>query len=209
MIKIAIEKKIGGRYGTLELKVNTAFNLNTVTRILGPSGIGKTTLLKILAGLILPDIGTVTFENDIWFDQRIAYSKKAQDRNIGFVFQDYALFPNMTVEKHLRFGTDDDAYIAHLLEIGEMTNLKNRFPKQLSGGQQQRLAILRALSTKPKVLLMDEPFAALDTQLKSRLIMGLKQLFFEQQTTVILVTHQGNELGDDNSYVFELKGAED
>ncbi|KQM72639.1 molybdenum ABC transporter ATP-binding protein [Pedobacter sp. Leaf216] len=209
MIKIAIGKKIDGRYGNFELKVNTAFNLNAITRIAGPSGIGKTTLLKIIAGLVLPDSGTVSVENVLWFDQISGFSKKVQDRQIGFVFQDYALFPNMTVEKHLKFGTDDESFITHLLELGEMTQLKNRLPKQLSGGQQQRLAILRALSTKPKLLLMDEPFAALDQELKSRLITKLSHFFDEQQTTVILVTHQDDQFIDYNSYSFELKGIGD
>jgi molybdate transport system ATP-binding protein len=209
MIKINIEKKIGGRYGNLDLKVDTAFHLNAVTRILGPSGIGKTTLLKMLAGLILPERGKITVEDNVWFDQTSSYSKKIQDRQVGFVFQDYALFPNMTVEGHLRFGTGDDAYISRLLELGELAHLKSRFPKQLSGGQQQRLAILRALCTKPKLLLMDEPFTALDIELKNRLTVKLDQLFSEQQTTVILVSHQDNELGGNNSYSFRLTSQKD
>lgn len=204
MIKIDIFKKIGGRYGSVELKVNTAFQLSAVTQISGPSGIGKTTLLKILAGLILPDAGTVAFQDDIWFDKEKKLSKKVQDRNVGFVFQDYALFPNMTVEEHLQYGTDDSKYINFLLELGEMNSLSKRFPKQLSGGQQQRLAILRALVTKPKLLLMDEPFAALDAELKSRIINRLSALFAEQKTTVILVSHQFNEFEAHNSYVFRL-----
>ncbi|MCZ4225115.1 ATP-binding cassette domain-containing protein [Pedobacter rhodius] len=204
MIKIDIVKKIGGRYGNFELNVNTAFHLNTVTEVSGPSGIGKTTLLKILAGLTLPDAGTVMVENDIWFDKGKNFSKKVQHRHVGFVFQDYALFPNMTVKAHLKYGTDDLAYIDYLLEMGEMKHLENRFPKQLSGGQQQRLGILRALSTKPRLLLLDEPFAALDAALKSRLTNRLRVLFAEQQTTVILISHQENELGVDNMHIYNL-----
>lgn len=204
MIKIDIFKKIGGRYGSLELKVNTAFRLHAVTQISGPSGIGKTTLLKILAGLILPDAGTVTVKNDIWFDTEKKFSKKVQDRNVGFVFQDYALFPNMTVEEHLQYGTDDPQYINFLLELGEMCGLSKRFPKQLSGGQQQRLAILRALSTKPELLLLDEPFAALDSELKSRFLKKLKALVAEQTMTVIYSSHQQVSLSDAETYVYHL-----
>ena len=200
MIKIDIIKRVGGRFGNFELKVNTAFHSNSITQITGPSGIGKTTLLKILAGLILPDDGTITVDDTVWFDKEKKFSKKVQERQIGFVFQDYALFPNMTVESHLRYGTDDLGYIDYLLELGEMAYLKNRFPKQLSGGQQQRLAILRALSTKPKLLLLDEPFAALDTELKVRFINKLICLLAKQKTTVIFASHHDNEFGGDSGY---------
>jgi len=209
MIKIAVEKKVGGKYGHFELEVDTSFQLNKTTRIIGPSGVGKTTLLKILAGLVLPDSGKVVFENELWYDGERGYSKKVQDRGVGFVFQDYALFPNMSVEKHLQYGSNDSSYISRLLELGEMTKMRDKLPRQLSGGQQQRLAIMRALSTKPKLLLMDEPFAALDSQLKHRLISGLKLLFTEQQTTVIVVTHQEDELSDENSLEFTLTTKED
>ncbi|KQR70413.1 ATP-binding cassette domain-containing protein [Pedobacter sp. Leaf176] len=205
MIKIDIIKRIGGRYGNFELKVNTAFHSNSITRIAGPSGIGKTTLLKILAGLILPDAGTITVDDKVWFDKEEKISKEVQERQIGFVFQDYALFPNMTVKAHLKYGTDDLAYINRLLEFGEMAHLENRLPKQLSGGQQQRLAILRALSTKPKLLLLDEPFAALDAELKLRFINKLIPLLAEQKTTVIFASHHDNEFGEHSGYVFNFK----
>jgi len=204
MIKVDIFKKIGGKYGSFELKVNTTFQSHAVTQISGPSGIGKTTLLKILAGLILPDSGNVAVEDDVWFDKEKKLSKKVQERQVGFVFQDYALFPNMTVEEHLKYGTDDLQYVNFLLELGEMKALSNRFPRQLSGGQQQRLAILRALATKPKLLLMDEPFAALDSELKSRIINRLSSFFDKQKITVILVSHQLNEFGEYNGHVFHL-----
>jgi len=203
MIEIDIEKKIRNESGGIELNVKTAFQLNAITRLDGPSGIGKTTLLKMIAGLIRPDKGLIKFGNDVWFNGNQSYSKKVQERNIGFVFQDYALFPNMTVDEHLKFGTYDSDYIDELLLIGEMADLRKRLPKQLSGGQQQRLAILRALATKPSLLLMDEPFSALDTALKLRLIDKLKTLFTEKKITVVLVSHQESEL-DKNSFIFNL-----
>jgi len=207
MININIEKQLGGRYGGFRLKVNTAFRLNTITQISGPSGIGKTTLLKIIAGLITPDNGTLSVDEEVWFDKEKQFSKRVQEREVGFVFQDYALFPNMTVEQHLKFGTDDASYISSLLELGEMNQFRKRYPKQLSGGQQQRLAILRALSTKPRFLLLDEPFTALDSELKLRITTRLKTLFEEQKTTVILVSHLPNEFGEDDCHVFALAGS--
>lgn len=194
MIEIDISKRIKTYKGWEELKVNTLFETGKVTRITGPSGVGKTTLLKILAGLVTPEQGLIKFNQDVWFDSVRGFSKRIQERNVGFVFQDYALFPNMTVEEHLKFGTKNYPYIDQLLAIGEMESFRQHLPNQLSGGQQQRLAILRALSTKPALLLMDESFSALDKKLKSSLLEKLQALFLAQGTTVLLVTHHEAEL---------------
>ena len=203
MIEIDITKQIKTYMGVLELHVKTTLESLCITRIVGPSGVGKTTLLRILAGLIIPEKGLIKVDGKVWFDADIKYSMATQERQVGFVFQDYALFPNMTVEQQLRFGTEDLAYIDRLLAIGQMESFKESLPKHLSGGQQQRLAILRAMSTKPKVLLMDEPFSALDYALKSQMILDLQLLFKEQATTVLLVTHAQDEIAE--SKVFELK----
>lgn len=208
MIEISIFKKIKTHHGTLDLKVDAVFQSDSITRILGPSGVGKTTFLKMIAGLITPDAGKIIVKNELWFDEGNAYSKPVQNRAVGFVFQDYALFPNMTVEKQLKYGSDDPEYIDRLLEIGELSRYRKSLPRQLSGGQQQRLAILRALSTKPGLLLMDEPFSALDLELKNRLINNLKTLLAEQKTTVILVTHAETEMSEEgnNSFILTEKG---
>jgi molybdate transport system ATP-binding protein len=202
MIELDISKRVKSYQGFVELKVKTTFESESISRISGPSGVGKTTLLKILAGLVTPEKGTISVDDNLWFDADRKFSKRTQDRNVGFVFQDYALFPNMTVEQQLRYGSADEGYIDHLLGIGQMEAFRKSLPKQLSGGQQQRLAILRALSTKPKLLLLDEPFSALDQVLKSQLILNLKVLFSEQKTTVLLVTHASDEI--EESSVFSL-----
>jgi molybdate transport system ATP-binding protein len=202
MIELDISKQVKSYQGFIDLKVKTTFESESISRISGPSGVGKTTLLKIIAGLITPEKGTIRVDGALWFDADSKFTKKTQDRNVGFVFQDYALFPNMTVEQQLRYGATDEAYIEHLLSIGQMEAFRKNLPKQLSGGQQQRLAILRALSTKPKLLLMDEPFSALDQVLKSQLILNLKALFTEQKTTVLLVTHAQDEIKE--SSIFSL-----
>jgi len=202
MIELDISKQVKSYQGFVELKVKTTFESESISRISGPSGVGKTTLLRIIAGLVTPEKGTISVDDDLWFDADRKFSKKTQDRNVGFVFQDYALFPNMTVEQQLRYGSADEGYIDHLLGIGQMEAFRKSLPKQLSGGQQQRLAILRALSTKPKLLLLDEPFSALDQVLKSQLILNLKVLFSEQKTTVLLVTHASDEI--EESSVFSL-----
>jgi molybdate transport system ATP-binding protein len=112
----------------------------------------------------------------------------------GFVFQNYALFPNMTARQHLEYATVDVAWIEKLLSIGKLETFINHKPEYLSGGQQQRLAILRALAIKPKLLLMDEPFSALDPEMKSTLIGELKTIFEQMGTTVLIVTHNPKEL---------------
>jgi molybdate transport system ATP-binding protein len=205
MIEINVDKQIKTYKGLSELKVNTTFQSQCITRISGVSGVGKTTLLKIIAGLILPEQGSIMVDGTLWFDAKKKYSRNTQDRNVGFVFQDYALFPNMTVEQHLHYGTNDPDYIQKLLLMGEMDLLRKNLPRQLSGGQQQRLAILRALSTKPGLLLMDEPFSALDQKLKFQLIGDLKTIFSEQGTTVLLVTHNQNELDDSTERTFTIE----
>ena len=200
MIEIDITKRIKTYGGVVELRVKTSFQSQNITRIAGPSGAGKTTLLKVIAGLIQPENGTIKVDEEVWFDSSAKYSKRIQDRSVGFVFQDYALFPNMTVEQHLHYGSKDEDYISHLLEIGQMESFRKNIPKQLSGGQQQRLGILRALSTKPALLLMDEPFSALDQHLKTQLISNLKTLFQEQKTTVLLVTHAQDEIQESSLF---------
>ena len=200
MIEVNISKKIKTYNGSAALKINTSFLAGRVTQIFGPSGSGKTTFLKIMSGLIDPDEGYITVDSEVWLNTKAKINLPVQQRNLGFVFQDYALFPNMTVEQHLFYGTKDRQYVQRLLEMGKLTDFINHKPKQLSGGQQQRLAILRAFTTKPKILFLDEPFSALDPLLKAGLIVDLKQLLAELGTTCLIVTH----------YPMETKGfAED
>jgi molybdate transport system ATP-binding protein len=113
---------------------------------------------------------------------------------VGFVFQNYALFPNMTVRQHLEYATDDLQWIERLLAIGKLETFAAHKPEYLSGGQQQRLSILRAMAIKPKLLLMDEPFSALDPKMKSELIPELKLLWDELGTTALIVSHNPQEL---------------
>lgn len=204
MIEVDISKRIKTYKGWEYLRVKTQFDIGRITQITGPSGSGKTTLLKMIAGLITPEKGMIKFKDTLWFDAEKKFSKKIQERNVGFVFQDYALFSNMTVEEQLAYGTSDQPYIDQLLELGEMEAFRQHLPAQLSGGQQQRLAILRALSTKPDLLLMDESFSALDRELKKKLLAKLQALFSVQGTTVLLVTHY-DEILDPSPAVFRME----
>jgi len=194
MIVINIEKKMRTYKGYEQLKVDSWLPANSITKISGPSGAGKTTLLKIIGGLILPEKGKVSFDGQLWLDTGQKFVLPPQKRNIGFVFQHYALFPNMTVLQHLQYATNDAAWIDRLLHFGKLETLVKHKPEFLSGGQQQRLAILRALATKPRLLLMDEPFSALDYDMRSELIRDLYSIIKELDASCIIVSHNPNEI---------------
>jgi molybdate transport system ATP-binding protein len=194
MIRVAIETKLKAYSGQQALRVVREFDAGSITKIFGPSGSGKTTLLKIIAGFVRPEKGNIVVDEVIWLDTHSKIFVPPQKRRTGFVFQDYALFPNMTVREHLDYATNDNDWTGRLLKIGKLETFDKHKPEYLSGGQQQRLAILRALAIKPKLLLMDEPFSALDPQMRSELIGELKLLFAELGTTVLIVSHYPQEL---------------
>lgn len=167
--------------------------------LLGPSGSGKTTLLRIIAGLEFPDSGTVHLHGED------ATDRKARDRGVGFVFQHYALFRHMTVFENVAFGLrvrprrerptsgQIRATVEELLDLVQLGWLRDRYPSQLSGGQRQRIALARALAVKPRVLLLDEPFGALDAMVRKDLRRWLRELQDQLQVTTVLVTHDREE----------------
>jgi molybdate transport system ATP-binding protein len=204
MITVDIEKKIKTYEGYELLQVKTIFPNKSITTIHGPSGSGKTTFLRVLAGLAQPDKGKIEVNGDVWLDIQQDICLSPQLRAAGFVFQDYALFPSMTVYQHLQYSDAEDSYIERLLALGKMESFKNHKPNQLSGGQQQRLAIMRALSARPKVLLMDEPFSSLDSKLKASLLPELRELIIELGITCIVVTHYPFETEHFSEYTYEF-----
>ena len=196
MIGIDIEKKLKVYQGQRVLKISEELPTGSITKIYGPSGAGKTTLLKIIAGFTPPEKGKIMVNDVAWLDTAAKINLPPQTRMAGFVFQDYALFPNMNVRQHLEYATNDKGWIERLLAMGKLETLTTLKPEHLSGGQQQRLAILRALAVKPTLLLMDEPFSALDSEMKTGLINDLKQLFDELGSTVLIVSHNQQELDE-------------
>ena len=167
----------------------------SVTALIGPSGCGKTTMLRCLAGLTTPDQGTIQFRELTWYNSETKTDLSPQQRDIGFLFQGYALFPHMTVEENIGFGLQHQANherrsrVAEIVKLFDLTGLEQRLPAQLSGGQQQRVALGRVLARRPKLLLLDEPLSALDSMLREQLRVELRQMLGEFQTPVILVTH--------------------
>src|ERR1700683_4177893 len=143
MIYVDIEKKLKTYKGQQLLKIAKQFPDGSITKIYGPSGAGKTTFLKIIAGFIQPEKGNITVDGITWLDTGLKQSLPPQKRMAGFVFQDYALFPNMTVQQHLEYATNELAWIEKLLSVGKLEPFVKHKPEYLSGGQQQRLAILR------------------------------------------------------------------
>ncbi|HKU58921.1 MAG TPA: TOBE-like domain-containing protein [Gaiellaceae bacterium] len=167
----------------------------SLTALLGPSGSGKSTLLRVIAGLEHPDSGTVELDGED------ATPLSPQNRGVGFVFQHYAAFKHMTVRDNVAFALkirkqprdEIRARVDELLELVQLQGFGHRYPAQLSGGQRQRMALARALAAKPKVLLLDEPFGALDARVRMELRAWLRQLHEETHTTTVFVTHDQEE----------------
>lgn len=183
-----------GNYQALS-QVNLEIKNGSLIALLGPSGGGKSTLLRILAGLELPDSGR------IWLEGQDATKFPLQQREIGFVFQNYALFPHLTISKNISFGLDvrnidiniKKQRVHELLQLVQLEKFADRYPNQLSGGQRQRIALARALAVEPKVLLLDEPFAALDAKIRKQLRSWLRTLHQEISVTTVFVTHDHQE----------------
>jgi molybdate transport system ATP-binding protein len=176
-----------------------------VTVLLGPSGSGKTTVLRALAGLERPDSGSISFRGQSWFAADAGICLSPQDRDVGFHFQEYALFPHLTVAQNIGYGLkhlpaeEAAKVVAQLLQHFQLGELAARYPHQTSGGQQQRIALARALARRPRLLLLDEPLSALDTDLRNELRPRLRGWLAAFAIPVILVTHDRAEaaaLGD-------------
>jgi len=153
--------------------------------LVGPSGAGKTTVLRAIAGLARPEHGVVTCGGETWFDSEARVDLPPEERSVGFVFQDYALFPHLSVERNVRFAGAADG----LLERLGIAHLRNARPRELSGGERQRVALARALARKPSALLLDEPLAALDSQTRGKIRGELRELIGTLGLPTLLVTH--------------------
>lgn len=184
-------------FGTFKASDDVSFGIEKgkLVALLGPSGSGKTTILRMLAGLEHQDDGNITINGHIVNDQSV------QERGIGFVFQSYALFPYYTVHDNIAYGMkvrkkskqEIDQKVEELLQLVDLPGLGNRFPSQLSGGQRQRVAFARALAIEPQVLLLDEPFAAIDAKVRKELRRWLKEMIEQVGITSIFVTHDQDE----------------
>ena len=191
MIKMDISKKLHGSNGEMNLNVNLEIKQGEFLALTGLSGSGKTTLLRILAGLESAS-GTININDNFWLNDK--FCLPSQKREIGFVFQDYALFPNFSVLDNLLYVNKDKELANYLLKMTQLEELKNRFPQTLSGGQKQRVSLCRALMNRPKLLLMDEPLSALDSEMRTKLQNEILTFHKEFNTTTIMVSHEASEI---------------
>ena len=207
LIDLHLQKNIHTITGKLTLDVNFSIPEFGFITLFGKSGVGKTTILRMIAGLTNPDSGFIKVGDISWYDKKNILNLKTQKRNIGFVFQDYALFPNMTVEQNLFYAQSnkDSRHVNDLLDIFDLKGLRNRKPDLLSGGQKQRVAVARALARKPQILLLDEPLSALDSESRFILQKEIMEAHKSFHSTTVLVSHDIDEITrlSDKVYVIE------
>lgn len=197
MIVVDVEKTLQSADTTLSFSVCCTVDEKAFVAICGKSGAGKTTLLRMLAGLLVPDRGHIEVHGEVWYDSEKRICRLPQHRAIGYVFQEYNLFPNMTVWDNIVYGlakTADQAMLQELIGLTELAPLLDRRPDTLSGGQQQRVAVVRALVKKPAVFLLDEPFSALDADMRGQLQDCIAAVHARFGITTFMVTHDVPEV---------------
>lgn len=208
MIHLAIQKKLKAEYGEMKLNVEMNIEQGSLITLYGNSGAGKTSILRMIAGLLEVDEGLITVDRKTWLNTKNKVYIKPQRRNVGFLFQDYALFPNMTVRENLSFALkkgQNKQIIDELINIIELNSLQDRKPKHLSGGQKQRVALARALVREPKILLLDEPLSALDSGMRLKLQDYILSVHRQFNLTTILVSHNVSEVIKMSDKIFILE----
>ena len=195
-LSVHIKKKLGNFQLSVDLE-----HPGGITGVLGASGCGKSLTLKAAAGIIKPDEGRIVLDGKVLFDSEKKINLKPQEREVGYLFQNYALFPNMTVEKNILCGLSREkdkkkriGQMEEMLERMKLTGQRKLYPWQLSGGQQQRTALARILVSRPKLLLLDEPFSALDAYLRDQLQIQVKEILSQFGRDVVLVSHSRDEI---------------
>lgn len=208
MINLNLKKTLKSAGGNIHLDMQLTIEKGQFVTLFGESGAGKTSTLRMLSGLLKPDSGTIKVGKTTWFDSHKNIDLKPQQRKLGYVFQDYALFPNMSVRQNLEYAlqkNQDRTIIEELLEFAELGELDQRKPETLSGGQKQRVALARALVQRPEILILDEPLSALDLKMRIKLQEYLLQVHKKYKLTTILVSHDIGEIVKLSDRVFELQ----
>lgn len=197
MIKIQIQKKLTGAQEDFQLSIDETIDKGDFIALFGKSGSGKTTLLRVLSGLEVDVSGFIEVENNIWLDERAKIFMATKDRNIGFVTQESVLFPNMNIKQQLTFSKGkriDQQLYEEVISIMQIENLLKSYPEKLSGGQKQRISLARAIIQKPQILLLDEPFSALDYEMREQLVQLTKKISKKYKLTTLFVSHHPSEI---------------
>jgi len=197
MIQISLQKKLTAANGEMKLDVSLDIERGQFITFYGNSGAGKTSILRMISGLLEADKGTIIVDDNVWLDSKKGISLKPQLRKIGFLFQDYALFPNMTVKENLLYALEKNQnpnIIDELIDIIELGDLQNSSTAKLSGGQKQRVALARAMVRKPQILMLDEPLSALDTKMRIKLQDYILKIHKKYNLTTILISHEVGEV---------------
>ena len=208
MLEVQIYKKLA------EFDLDVSFQVNdNILGLMGASGSGKSMTLKCIAGIETPDHGRIVLNNRVLFDSEKKINVLIQKRNVGYMFQSYALFPNMNVYENISVGLkarkvkDVDIVVQKVMQQFRIRELASRYPKQLSGGQRQRVALARLMAYEPDVLLLDEPFSALDEDLKEDLLWELKSEL-QISKPVIFVSHNKEEVNELCDFKYKIKKGE-
>ena len=196
VITFSLEQQLEHPAGRLYLSVEQRVADGEFVALFGPSGAGKTSILRMLAGLATPMAGSIVVDSVIWFDSARRINLPPQLRSVGFVFQDYALFPNLSVRENVGYAAGPDAakWIDELLEMTQLRALQHQLPARLSGGQKQRVALARAVARKPALLLLDEPLAALDVAMRMQMQDDLAALHQRLGLRSLMVSHDIGEV---------------
>jgi molybdate transport system ATP-binding protein len=208
VININIKKLLHFSSGKKHLSIDLKISRGSFISVFGKSGAGKTTLFRILAGLTVPDDGSIQVNESLWYDSKNKINLSPQKRGIGYVFQDFALFPNMSVKENLYYALgskQEKSWVDELLEISGLTKLSSHSITNLSGGQQQRVALARALVRKPEILLLDEPLSSLDFETRSYLQDEILKIHRRFGLTTILISHDKEEIIKMSDYIFHLE----
>ncbi len=207
MIQLILQKELDAVNGKMLLDINITIDQGSLVTFYGNSGAGKTSILRMIAGLLKVDKGCIRIHEKTWLDTEKGVCLKPQQRKIGFMFQEYALFPNMTVKENLLFALEkgqDPSIVNELIEIIELEQLQDSKPQKLSGGQKQRVALARAMVRKPEILMLDEPLSALHHHMRSKLQDYILKIHQKYAITTILISHDISEVIKMSDHVFVL-----
>ena len=211
MLEFKAKKRFKNKEKT-EFLIDVSFSVGSgFTVLTGASGAGKTTVLKLVAGILTPDEGLIKLDSQTFFDSAQKINLSIQTRRVGFVFQDYALFPHLTAEKNIAYGVKANdgksrtEKAREMLSLFHIEHIKNRLPQEMSGGEQQRVALARALASEPLIVLLDEPLSAVDVETRSKLLDEIENAQNQANIPFIYVTHNESEAERLGKYRVNLK----